>query len=80
MPSRKVWTVAVLVVVLAWSTAMTVLGHLAAVVALLPSLGLLVQQLTAAAHGSGTGAARAPAPAAAPASVPEPAGHEEPQR
>jgi hypothetical protein len=40
-----------LVVVLAWSTAMTVLGHLAAVVALLPSPGLLVQQFTAAAHG-----------------------------
>ncbi|MFG3085604.1 hypothetical protein [Streptomyces parvulus] len=72
MPSRKVWTVAVLVVVLAWSTAMTVLGHLAAVVALLPSLGLLVQQLTAAAHGPGAGTARAPAA--------EPAGQEEPQR
>ncbi|MFJ2701064.1 hypothetical protein ACIO5Z_33150 [Streptomyces rochei] len=72
MPSRKVWTIAVLVMVLAWSTAMTVLGHLAAVVALLPSLGLLVQQLTAAVHGPGTGPARAPAP--------EPTGHEEPQR
>ncbi|MFG3335513.1 hypothetical protein ACGFZZ_26340 [Streptomyces tendae] len=72
MPSRKVWTVAVLMVVLAWSTAMTVLGHLAAVVALLPSLGLLLQQLTAVAHGSGAGPARAPAP--------EPVGHEEPQR
>jgi hypothetical protein len=74
MPSRKVWTVAVLVVVLAWSTVMTVLGHLAAVMALLPSLGLLVQQLTTAAHG--TGPARAPAPAPAPGQ----AGHEEPQR
>ncbi|MFB8247305.1 hypothetical protein ACFC5X_19960 [Streptomyces sp. NPDC055952] len=72
MLSRKVWTIAVLVVVLAWSTAMTVLGHLAAVVALLPSLGLLLQQLTAAAHGSSTGPVRAPGP--------EPAGHEEPQR
>ncbi|BCM71220.1 hypothetical protein EASAB2608_06554 [Streptomyces sp. EAS-AB2608] len=66
------WTITVLVVVLAWSTAMTVLGYLAAVVALLPSLGLLVQQLTTAVHGSGTGPARAPAP--------EPAGQEEPQR
>ncbi|WP_226487716.1 hypothetical protein [Streptomyces parvulus] len=72
MPSRKVWTIAVLVVVLAWSTAMTVLGHLAAVVALLPSLGLLLQQLTAVAHASGAGPARAPAQ--------EPAGQEEPQR
>jgi Na+/glutamate symporter len=71
MPSRKVWTAAVLAAVLAWSTAMTVLGHLAAVVALLPSLGLLVQQLTAA-HGCGTGPARAPAS--------ERAGQEEPQR
>ncbi|MEU9222598.1 hypothetical protein AB0D47_39655 [Streptomyces sp. NPDC048376] len=71
MPSRKVWTVALLAVVLAWSTVMTVLGHLAAVVTLLPSLGLLLQQLTAAAHGSGAVPARAPAP--------EPAGHEEPQ-
>ncbi|GAA2230370.1 hypothetical protein GCM10010104_24640 [Streptomyces indiaensis] len=49
-----------------------VLGHLAAVVALLPTLGLLVQQLTATAHGSSTGPARAPAP--------EPAGHGESQR
>ncbi|MFJ8469847.1 hypothetical protein [Streptomyces swartbergensis] len=72
MPSRKVWIIAVLAVVLAWSTVMTVLGHLAAVMALLPSLGLLVQQLTAAAHGSATAPARAPAP--------EPAGPEEPQR
>ncbi|MFI8194815.1 hypothetical protein ACIF8T_40015 [Streptomyces sp. NPDC085946] len=72
MPSRKVWAIAVLAVVLAWSTVMTALGHLAAVVTLLPSLGLLVQQLTAAAHGSSSAPARAPAP--------EPAGHEEPQR
>ncbi|WP_037836627.1 hypothetical protein [Streptomyces sp. NRRL F-5650] len=72
MPSRKVWTAAVLAVVLAWSTAMTVLGHLAAVVALLPSLGLLLQQLTVAAHDSGAGPARAPAP--------EPTRQEEPQR
>ena len=72
MPSRKMWTIAVLVVILMWSTAMTVLGHLAAVMALLPSLGLLVQQLTVAAHTSSTAPARAPAP--------ELAGHEEPQR
>jgi hypothetical protein len=71
MPSRKVWTAAALSAVLAWSTAMTVLGHLTEVVALLPSLGLLVQQLTTA-HGCGTGPARVPAS--------EPAGQEEPQR
>lgn len=69
MSCRKVWTVAILVVVLEW-TATTVPGHLAAVVAL-PSLGLLVQ-LTAAARGPGTGPARVPAPA--------PVGLEEPQR
>ncbi|GAB2765517.1 hypothetical protein [Streptomyces bullii] len=70
MPSRKWWAIAVLAVVLAWSTVMTALGHLAAVLALLPSLGLLVQQLAAAVHGSSTAPARAPAPT----------GQEEPQR
>ena len=41
-------TVAILVVVLTWSTVMTVLGQVAAVAALLPSLGLLVQQIVQA--------------------------------
>lgn len=45
-------TVAVLAAVLAWSTVMTVLGHLAAAAALLPSLGLLIQQILSAVHGS----------------------------
>lgn len=58
--------------ILAWSAVMTVLGYLAAVVALLPSLGLLVQHLTAAAHDSGTASARARAP--------QSAGPVEPQR
>jgi hypothetical protein len=48
MSSKKVVTVAVLVAVLTWSTVMTVLGHVAAVAALLPSLGLLVQQIVQA--------------------------------
>ncbi len=47
MPRKQVWTVVVLAAVLAWSTEMTVSGQLAAVSALLPSLGLLVQQLAA---------------------------------
>ncbi|MGW7329258.1 hypothetical protein ACWGIU_11845 [Streptomyces sp. NPDC054840] len=48
----KGWIVAVLATVLAWSTVMTVLGQLTAVVVLLPSLGLLAQQLAAGAGGS----------------------------
>lgn len=48
MSSKKVVTVAVLVTVLTWSTVMTVLGQVAAVAALLPSLGLLVQQIVQA--------------------------------
>ncbi|MCL3998142.1 hypothetical protein [Streptomyces lavenduligriseus] len=53
MTSKQVMTVAVLATVLAWSTVMTVLGYLAAAVALLPSLGLLVQQSVAAFSGVG---------------------------
>lgn len=45
MSSKKVVTVTVLVTVLVWSTVMAVLGHAAAAAALLPSLGLLVQQI-----------------------------------
>ncbi|MFE9769546.1 hypothetical protein ACFYPC_34345 [Streptomyces sp. NPDC005808] len=48
MPRKQVWILAVLAAVLVWSTVMTVLGQLAAVAALLPSLGLLVQQIAAA--------------------------------
>ncbi|MEU4800472.1 hypothetical protein [Streptomyces sp. NPDC023327] len=62
MRRRKLWTLAVVAAVLAWSTVMIALGQLAAVLALLPSLGLLVQQL-AAVHSSSTGAVHAPAPA-----------------
>ncbi|MGW3653627.1 hypothetical protein [Streptomyces sp. NPDC000878] len=51
---KQVWIVAVLAAVLAWSTVMTVLGQLAAVAALLPSLGLLVQQIVAAFTGMET--------------------------
>ncbi|WP_328380523.1 hypothetical protein OHB13_37545 (plasmid) [Streptomyces sp. NBC_00440] len=52
MSSKQVLIVAVLVAVFAWSTVMTVLGQLAAVAALLPSLGLLVQQIVAAFNGT----------------------------
>jgi hypothetical protein len=50
MSSKQVLTVIVMVAVFAWSTVMTVLGQLAAAAALLPSLGLLVQQIVAALH------------------------------
>ncbi|MFC4506108.1 MULTISPECIES: hypothetical protein [Streptomyces] len=52
MSRTQVMTVAVLAAVLAWSTVMTVLGQLAAVATLLPSLGLLVQQIMAALSGT----------------------------
>jgi hypothetical protein len=48
MSSQKVVTVAALVTVLMWSTVMAVLGQVAAAAALLPSLGLLLQQIVQA--------------------------------
>ncbi|MDV9169824.1 hypothetical protein R6V09_06695 [Streptomyces sp. W16] len=71
MTGKQVMTVAVLAAVLAWSTVMTVLGQLAAVAALLPSLGLLIQQIVAALGG--TDSRSGPTPAAG-------AGSEEPSR
>ncbi|MGW0770962.1 hypothetical protein [Streptomyces sp. NPDC002676] len=62
MSSKKVVTVAVLVAVLTWSTVMTVLGQVSAVATLLPSLGLLVQQIAQALNGP---ADPAPAPTTA---------------
>ncbi|CAL9675216.1 hypothetical protein SUDANB9_07764 [Streptomyces sp. enrichment culture] len=46
MSRTKVVTAAVLAAVLTWSTVMIVLGHAAAV--LLPSLGLIMQQIVQA--------------------------------
>ncbi|WP_329550471.1 hypothetical protein [Streptomyces sp. NBC_00696] len=54
MTSKQVMTAAVLAAVLAWSTVMTVLGQLAAMAALLPSLGLLIQQIVAALSATDT--------------------------
>ncbi|GGU24518.1 hypothetical protein GCM10010259_13670 [Streptomyces daghestanicus] len=56
---------------------MTVLGQLAAVGALLPSLGLLIQQIVSA---FGTPGTRPGTPATAPATATVPAGSEEPTR
>ncbi|MDH6630496.1 hypothetical protein M2271_008357 [Streptomyces sp. LBL] len=60
MTSKQVMTVAVLAAVLTWSTMMTLLGQVAAVAALLPSLGLLIQQIVSALSGTdpGSGAAQ----------------------
>ncbi|CCK26951.1 putative secreted protein [Streptomyces davaonensis JCM 4913] len=67
MTSKQVMTVIILAAVLTWSTVMTVLGQLAALVALLPSLGLLIQQTVSALSGLDTRATTAaPAPAAGP--------------
>ncbi|MFF5157424.1 hypothetical protein ACFY3N_14390 [Streptomyces sp. NPDC000348] len=48
MSSKKVVAAVVLAAALTWSTVMTVLGHAAAAAVLLPSLGLLVQQVVQA--------------------------------
>ncbi|MER6074563.1 hypothetical protein ACFYZB_14000 [Streptomyces sp. NPDC001852] len=78
MSSKRVWTVAVLVTVLTWSTVMTVLGQVAAMATLLPSLGLLVQQMVQALTGpEGSRASADPTAGPAPAST---AAGEEPPR
>ncbi|MGW4023479.1 hypothetical protein [Streptomyces sp. NPDC005009] len=48
MSSKKVVAAVVLTAALTWSTVMTVLGHAAAAAVLLPSLGLLAQQVVQA--------------------------------
>lgn len=52
MSSKKVVAAVVLAAALTWSTVMTVLGHAAAAAVLLPSLGLLVQQVVQAVTAS----------------------------
>ncbi|MFF1298073.1 MULTISPECIES: hypothetical protein [unclassified Streptomyces] len=70
MTGKQVMTVLVLAAVLAWSTVMTVLGQLTALIALLPTLGLLVQQIVSAIGGPDS---RATTATAAPTAVPAPA-------
>lgn len=71
MSSKKVVAAVVLAAALTWSTVMTVLGHAAAAAVLLPSLGLLVQQVVQALTASDG----RPRPAdAAPSSAGDPAG------
>ncbi|MGR3935288.1 hypothetical protein [Streptomyces sp. BRA346] len=45
MYSRQVLTAITLLAVLSWSVVMAALGYVAAIAALVPSLGLLVQQI-----------------------------------
>ncbi|MGW1617837.1 hypothetical protein [Streptomyces sp. NPDC002172] len=87
MTNRQMMTVAVLAAVLVWSTVMTAMGQLAAVAALLPSLGLLVQQICAAPGtpgGTDPGQGPTPPPPTLPAPAPRPpaapVGSEEPSR
>ncbi|WP_030871051.1 hypothetical protein [Streptomyces sp. NRRL S-37] len=55
MSSKKVVAAVVLAAALTWSTVMTVLGHAAAAAVLLPSLGLLTQQVVQALTPSSAG-------------------------
>jgi hypothetical protein len=61
MIRKQVWIVIVAMTVLAWSAVMTALGQIAAIGALVPSLGLLVHQIAQAVQTAGTG--RGPQPA-----------------
>ncbi|MFE1444149.1 hypothetical protein [Streptomyces sp. NPDC058739] len=80
MARKKVVTAAVLAVVLTWSTVMTVLGHETAVAVVVPSLGLLVQQIALAlTTPDGPRPAGTPGPDAA-APGPEAGGGGEPTR
>jgi hypothetical protein len=67
MIRKQVWIVIVTVTVLAWSVVMTALGQIAAMGALVPSLGLLVHQIVQAVQSAGGGrppGSAEPAPAA----------------
>ncbi|TJZ96756.1 hypothetical protein [Actinacidiphila oryziradicis] len=64
MYRKQVLTVIVLVTVFSWSVVMAVLGQVAAIAALVPSLGLLVQQIVKAFASPEAGRAAAPPPAA----------------
>ncbi|MGW0669810.1 hypothetical protein [Streptomyces sp. NPDC002746] len=64
MSRQQVLLVVVLGLVLAWSVVMTVLGYAAAIVTLVPSLVLVVQQVVQGARSAGR-------PTAVPADSPE---------
>lgn len=66
MDRKQALTVIVLVTVFSWSVVMAALGQVAAVAALVPSLGLLVQQIAKAFASAESGRAAVPPPAAGP--------------
>jgi hypothetical protein len=74
MSSKQLLIVVALVAVCLWSAVMAALGELTAVAALIPSLGLLVQQIAAALNGAGP--STTPGQAGGPASAGEPAADE----
>jgi hypothetical protein len=76
MPSKQVLTVIVLVAVFSWSAVMAAIGQLTAVAVLVPSLGLLVQQIAQALSSTEPPSAPAAVSAAAP-HVPGPADEDE---
>lgn len=64
MYRKQALTAIILVTVLAWSVVMAALGHVAAIAALVPSLGLLVQQIINASASTRTPHTGAPPQAA----------------
>jgi hypothetical protein len=60
MFSKQVLIVVVLMTVFVWSVVMAALGQVAAIAALVPSLGLLVQQVVKALTGPEPGRAAGP--------------------
>ncbi|MCF3962405.1 hypothetical protein [Streptomyces fuscigenes] len=66
MSHKQALIICILLMIFAWSAAMTALGQFQAAAAMLPSLGLLVQQVVAAFNGTQArrGTAEEPAPAA----------------
>ncbi|SEG62501.1 pilus assembly protein FimV [Actinacidiphila yanglinensis] len=75
MFTNQVLVVIGLVTVLAWSVVMAALGQVAAIATLVPSVGLLAQQVVKALTDGGTKrpAAQVPPPAPVPAPAPTPA-------
>ncbi|MEU3878105.1 hypothetical protein [Streptomyces sp. NPDC029704] len=64
MVRKQIWAViTVVVTVLVWSVVMATLGHAAAIATLVPSLGLLVQQIIQSTAGPGAKAETTAPPA-----------------
>lgn len=72
MFTNQVLVVIGLVTVLAWSVVMAALGQIAAIATLVPSVGLLVQQVVKALTDGGTKRPGTPVPPPAPVPAPAP--------